>query len=143
MFALILSLFIEEPFKPSLQYESSIIIERTILLSEPLPEPPQASPVIVVEEVEEYNVLCECVATARIYSSFNIPYKDAVDIQPQGTPVVGGLILLQYGDVSHVGVIMSFEEDGFKIYEGNYIPCQFSERIIKYNSSFIRGFWSE
>ena len=141
MFALLFSLFIEEPPKPSFQYESPIIIEQYI--PEPLPEPPPAPPVIVVEEVVAESDLCSCVRTARKYSPFNIPYKDAVDIQPQGTPVIGGLILLEYTNVSHVAVIMSFEEDGFKIYEGNYIPCQFSERIIKYNSSFIRGFWSE
>lgn len=138
MFALLLSFFIEEPPKPSFQYESPIIIEQYIP-----PEPPPAPPVIVEEEVVAESYLCFCVRTARKYSPFNVPYLDAKDIQPQGTPVIGGLILLEYTNVSHVAVIMSFEADGFRIYEGNYIPCKFSERIIKYNSSSIRGFWSE
>ena len=68
---------------------------------------------------------------------------DAVYFQqfPTRTPVINGIVMLQYGEVSHIAVIKGFRKDGFLISEGNYKPCELTTRILPYNSDKIRGFW--
>ena len=88
------------------------------------------------------EILCSCVKYARSIG-VKIPYgTNASDIPNQGTPVIGGLILLEYEGYSHVAVIQEFTDKGFKVKESNFQPCLKTERVISYEDIFIRGFHS-
>ena len=85
---------------------------------------------------------CYCVTSAR-NEGVDIPKVDsASDLIPNSEPRVGGLVLFQYEDVSHVAVIKDFVDEGMKVVEGNYKPCEKTERVVAWNDPFIRGFWS-
>lgn len=84
---------------------------------------------------------CSCVKTARELRP-DLPLLDAKDIQPNGPPVIGGAVLFQYTNNSHVAIIKEFLPDSFLIYEGNYKPCATGTREIQWNDKFIKGFWN-
>lgn len=85
---------------------------------------------------------CSCIKTAR-QQGVDIPIgTNAEDFEPNSKPEIGGLILLSYPKVDHVAVILSFEKEGFLVYEGNFKKCIQRERIIYYIDPFIRGFWT-
>lgn len=87
-------------------------------------------------------VECSCIRTARA-EGVDIPYlTNAEDLNPNSPPVIGGLILLKYGDVYHVAKILEFTDVGFRVVEGNMTPCVKEKRIIYYIDPFIRGFWN-
>jgi hypothetical protein len=56
-------------------------------------------------------------------------------------PRVGGLAIMQYSD-KHIGVVTSVTDEGFWIKEANYEPFKITKRLIKWNDSHIRGYWS-
>lgn len=84
-------------------------------------------------------VYCSCVRTARSLGA-KIPFKDAVDIEANSMPVVGGGVLFSYEDYDHVAKIVALLKDGMMIQEGNFRRCQYTERFIRYDDKFIRGF---
>jgi len=85
---------------------------------------------------------CSCVQGARRLGA-DIPLIDAKWFQlfPSQMPVVGGIVLLQYGDVWHVARISELLEEGVRIEEYNYRKCQYTTRIIKWDDEHLRGFW--
>lgn len=105
-------------------------------------EPPsiEYSHPIVIEKVIEHPIYKSCILTARMYSSFTVPRSNAEDIKGNGPPVIGGLILLEYGNISHVAVIEGFE-GGLNIVEGNYMVNQMTRRTIDFNDENIAGFY--
>jgi len=130
MLSFLLLLFVEP--EQVIQYDSPVVINVPL---KPVQGPQQ-------EVKEEYNVLCECVATARIYSKFELPRQHAYQFKPNSVPTVGGLVLMRYGDLSHVAVIMAIMPGGIYVREGNYKKCEYSERFIQWDDSRIIGFWS-
>ena len=89
------------------------------------------------------STFCSCVRTAQ-YLGAKLPMVDAQYFQQfkRTMPTLNGLVLLQYGKVSHVAVIKGFKENGIVVSEGNYKKCAITTRIIDYNNPNIRGFWS-
>lgn len=96
---------------------------------------------VEIPEVEPESTWCSCVKTARLYVP-ETPRADAKDIENNSPPTVGGLALLQYGDVAHVAAIVQIMPGGIYVKEGNKVRCQKTERFIPFNSKEIRGFWS-
>lgn len=85
---------------------------------------------------------CSCIRTARAEGT-QIPYgTDAKDLIPNSPPAINGLIIFQYGEISHVAKILSFTSTGFFVVEGNRNLCLREKRIVRYDDPFIIGFWS-
>jgi len=100
--------------------------------------------IVEVVEVEEvYSPYDSCIHTARLLG-VDIPLLgengSAKDLEPNSPPTLEGLILFSYKDIDHVAVILSFEENGFWVGEGNRIAGEYSERLVHYIDPFIRGF---
>lgn len=108
--------------------------------------PPQVVVEVVLEEpiVEEVDeILCSCIKYARSIG-VNLPYNtNASDVVANSRPTIGGLVLLDYGNIEHVAIIQEFTDTGFKVKESNYRKCKETERIIQFDSPFIRGFYSD
>lgn len=84
---------------------------------------------------------CSCVKGAR-HHGLNVPPADARDLVPNFSPIIGGGILLEYPNASHIAVITGFTDEGFEIVEWNYEPCEETRRVIAFNDHRIRGFVS-
>lgn len=84
---------------------------------------------------------CSCVKYARSLVP-ELPPGDASQLAPNGPPVVGGIAIMHYGSLYHLGVILSLQEGGFTVTEGNYKRCRKTERFIEWDSREIVGFWS-
>lgn len=86
------------------------------------------------------DVECSCVRFARSQGA-ELPYGvDAKDLVPNSEPEVGGVIILQYKE-THVAYIEEISEEGYHIREGNYRPCEITERVIPVDDHRIVGFW--
>jgi len=122
------------------------------LFTQPMVQPPLVIEQVVEESIQEpiesiqelpVSIYCSCVQTARSLTHMAVPHLNADAIKPNSTPVIGGLVLLKYGEVSHVAVIKYFIGTGIYVYEGNKDKCQYSERFINLNDENIIGFWAE
>lgn len=60
---------------------------------------------------------------------------------PNSFPVVGGVVLLTYGDIEHIAYIQFIMLGGMWIGEGNYKSNQYTERFISFDDKHIRGFY--
>ena len=81
-----------------------------------------------------------------MYATTSVPTLDAkwwplLSYATRSTPVLGGIVLLQYGDVWHVATITKWTEYGFQVIEGNYRECEQTTREIVWNDKAIRGFF--
>lgn len=132
----------------------SLAILPLLVPSEPIVYKAQASTPIelekVIEEVEDERD-CSCIAGAREYG-VDIPYNtNASDLEPNSTPVVGGLVLLRYYNSEtdewtyHVAVNIELDEE-LLVYEENFDNpeggCRQGYRSIAWDSDEIRGFWT-
>ena len=84
---------------------------------------------------------CECVRYLR--EVLDVPIRgNAQDILPNvDIPIVGGVVLLEYGDYSHAAQIQYLLPKCMYVKQGNKISCQATEECIPYDSENIRGFW--
>lgn len=92
---------------------------------------------------------CSCIVGAREYG-VDIPYNtNADDLEPNGIPEIGGLILLSYSKSYHVAVNVEFGEDGILVYEENFNNpeggCRKGFRLISWEEvgENARGFWTK
>ena len=85
------------------------------------------------------TIFCSCVLTAR-YLGAPLPYGDAHSLIPNATPIVGGVVILRYGNTYHVAYITKLD-DYIHIAEGNFIHCEYTERTIPFSDKHIVGFW--
>lgn len=99
-----------------------------------------AEPTVYTPEEEKARPECNCILGAQHFSPFKIPFKDASKFVGNSTPVIGGVIILEY-NVWHVAVVTGFAEKGFSIVEWNYRKCEETRRIVGYNDPHIRGFY--
>ena len=104
-----------------------------------------------VVEKEEDVKKCSCITGAREYG-VDIPYNtNAIDLESNGTPIVGGLVLLEYYNseidewIYHVAVNVELGAD-LLIYEENFDnpegECRQGYRNIAWDDTAIRGFWT-
>lgn len=90
---------------------------------------------------------CECVAQLREWG-LPMPRLDAVDLQPNSTPYVGGVILFKYWNeeqqawIYHAALIVDITENHFIIKEGNYKRCRVTRREIAFDDPDLRGFFN-
>lgn len=111
-------------------------VRKEIVIEEPEP----AIPLEVVEPPKEkYNVNCFCVSYLRQFIP-ELPRQDAKDFVNNDTPAVGRLALFKYNKINHIALITSLESKGFWVKEANYIPCEKSERFIRWDDKAISGF---
>jgi len=125
---------------PTVLIPVRIVLAQTVLQVEPVIVEPE---VVIEQEPEEPKnfIACSCIKTARS-EGVDIPIgTNAVDLKPNSRPVIGGLILLKYENVSHVAVIKEFTNSGFLVVEGNFNECQREEREIYFIDPFIIGFY--
>lgn len=114
------------------------IVDAPIAQAQTLSKEDVASSTVKVATNSQY---CSCVSTARNLG-VDIPLNmNASDFKPNSTPVINGLVILQYPKAWHVAVITGFTDDGFSVVEGNYKPCQKDTRVLKWNDPHIVGFW--
>lgn len=118
-----------------------------------LSTPPEPTPIVhsvddkltASDAVSVSSDACSCVKTASKYATSDVPIQDADKFIPNSTPIVGGLVLMEYDHtdyvVHHVAVIEQITPDGFLIVEGNYKPCEETRRFIPFDYSRLRGFW--
>lgn len=62
-------------------------------------------------------------------------------VVPNSVPIVGGVVIMQYGDLPHVAYIKALETDGILVSEANYHHCQFDTRLIRWDDPHIVGFF--
>jgi len=119
--------------KAEVLYYQQEIPKNNIIKQEPEKEP----------EIKVGNkIYCSCIKTARA-EGVDIPYNtNAEDFIANSVPQVGGLVLMEYGLISHVAVIVKFINEGIIIREGNKIHCEKTERLIPYSYYAIKGFWN-
>ncbi len=131
---------------PEAHYEETMLVS-TSTIPEELPDPP---PVIATTTPVKKKIVdqtaCSCVRVAR-EAGLNIPLIDAKDLKSNSVPVPGGGVLLRYPDkknpkkwIDHVAYILELRKDGMWVYEGNFLACKKSYRLIRYDDKFIRGF---
>jgi len=92
--------------------------------------------------LEEYDVRCYCVAYLREVKE--IPIRgNAEDIIPNvDHPLVGGVVLINYGGIAHAGLIQAILPSGAIYMESaNRLPCQVTNDVISQDDPRIRGFW--
>lgn len=100
-----------------------------------------SEPLVMIQEPLDDKFFC--VRGARKYSYMNIPRQNADQFEHNSAPIVGGLVLLRYGSVSHVGVNTKVTNGGVQIIEWNYEAGKETERFIPYDDKALVGFWSE
>jgi len=127
--------------------ESSLVtISHTVVTTNPAGDLVPYQPTETLSSSDE-GVFCSCVRSAR-YLGVNVPLIDAIDLQPNGPPQVGGVVLLNYlnsdGEVvGHMAKIEGLLPKGMAIREGNKKRCLETSRFIFYSDPAIRGFWHE
>lgn len=94
------------------------------------------------EEIDEESIYCQCLKTSRSLGA-NLPYINADQLNKNGTPTQGGVVILKYGDVYHTAYIQFILKGGLWVQEGNYVRCKKTERFISWDDPNIIGFWSE
>ena len=102
---------------------------------------------IVLPEAKVDPTYCSCVTYLR---SLGVPMPltvDAIYYQsfPRGTPKVGGIIVMKYGDSIdqyHVALITSLNEGSVTVDEANYHHCEKDTRDIGFDDPHILFFWT-
>lgn len=134
---------------PEARYEETMLVS-TSTIPEEVPEPPVIATTTIATTTPKKKVVdpvaCSCIRTAR-EAGLNIPLVDAKDLKPNSIPSIGGGILLRYPDkknpkkfIDHVAYILELRPDGIWVYEGNFIACKKSYRLILYSDPYITGF---
>ena len=87
---------------------------------------------------------CSCVSTVRLKVP-SFPHLDAkwfVNF-PKTTPAAGTVAIFMYPTTFHVAYVLSVENDGYWVFEGNWEPCKIAKRFIPWdNDPHLVGFWS-
>lgn len=106
---------------------------------------------LAVEENEEPEVVhtdpgfsIECYCVWWIRESKGVPIRgNAYAIEPNVDHAIpGGVVLLEYENVSHAAYIKAILPNGsLYIEEANYEPCEVTERVIDPDEYNIRGYW--
>lgn len=92
---------------------------------------------------EYYWTVCSCMAFARVKGA-RLPRGNASDLVPNSEePRVGGVVLLEYSQQSHVAYVERVTIEGIEIIESNFEPCKITRRTIKHDDPNIKGFWGE
>lgn len=85
--------------------------------------------------------LCSCVRYASNFLNLP-PINNPGELKPNTPPVLGAGVLLNYSiGGSHLGVLIGWTENGFKISEANFNRCKKTTREIKWNDTHLRGFY--
>lgn len=94
-----------------------------------------------IEKKQEYvYVVCNCWALVKTLIP-NLPMTK--DIIPNiNKPVVGSVLIAQYGALRHYAIVEKVEGDTFTIYESNFHPCLTGNRTLNINDPHIIGFMS-
>ena len=108
------------------------------------PRRPKIAPRATFYPIKGYDP-CSCVSGAKY--ALGIPQSEvwgnANQIKSNSVlPLTRSLILLNEGELGHVGVILNATEDHITFEEYNAIPCQKSVRQVPRNYPLIRGFKS-
>lgn len=85
--------------------------------------------------------LCSCVRYASNFINLP-PIRTPAELKPNSPPALGAGVLLDYTiGGSHLGVLIGWTENGFKISESNFNRCKKTIREIKWNDTHLRGFY--
>lgn len=116
----------------------SLLNSTTNVTYQPVTAQAQATPQMRVDDT-----FCSCIKTAR-YLGVPIPLgTNAEDLQPNGTPNVGDLLLFKYKVLYHIAVVVerNDKEEYYLVKEGNYEKCQMTTRKVLFSDPAIRGGW--
>jgi hypothetical protein len=85
--------------------------------------------------------ICNCIAEVKNLGA-KVPFKDK--LEPNSiVPRVGGVVIMQYGELKHLAYVTSVEEDGIHIKEANYKRCERGTRVLEFLDKHILGFWKQ
>lgn len=92
------------------------------------------------EATEAINPLCSCVSTAKQVFP-EIPLIDAIDYPLNGTQENGEIVIIKYPNTYHIAPY-KVGTSTLKLYnEGNFEPCQKTEREIPIDDPKIVGYF--
>jgi hypothetical protein len=86
---------------------------------------------------------CSCVSYMRLFTKFP-KIRTPDDLSGNTIPFIGSLVLLNYGELPHIGVLTAFTADGFRMRHRALIngDCFTGVSAIKWNDARIRGFYT-
>ena len=90
---------------------------------------------------EKYNP-CSCISYAKWKLGLpqSVYWGNAWEIKSTSSqPYVGGLVITEEAK-GHIGVVLGVNDGSVTITEANFVKCQVTERTIRIDSPFIKGF---
>ena len=96
----------------------------------------------VIEPVEVANPNCSCVQTVRSKVP-DLPKGNAVDFIPNSNMKDGNVLILKYGEVTHIAYKEEIVFEGIVVYEGNFDKCVVGNRLITWGelTEHLIGFY--
>jgi hypothetical protein len=93
---------------------------------------------------ESAHTICNCRSeVSRLLAKLGTVLPKGEIIPNNLYPKVGGVIILQYGNLKHYAYVEKVGADGIHIAEANFIKCARSKRIIDFNDPHILGYWDD
>ncbi len=130
----------------NISYEQESVTNPTAIYSQP--DPADVKAILLAAEVAKKVKIragdfCSCVTFVKgltgiqkvVGAARNWPINSKI-------PTVGGVVVLNESNSGHVAYITAVGEDSFTVVEANYSPCRKTQRIISFENSDIKGFWS-
>lgn len=96
-----------------------------------------STPAVVLPEPDPTSCNCWSYLQTRIK---DLPLMNQV--KPNSTPVVGGVVILDYHGVPHVAYIEALEDDGVLVSESNYKHCTYDKRVISWTDKALVGYYT-
>lgn len=81
---------------------------------------------------------CNCYTYTR---SFFKSFPKMADIQPNSTPVAGGVAIMTYKGKRHIAYIKSVKGGVLSLLEANYNPCEIAPRELSVDDKAYVGTW--
>ena len=95
-------------------------------------------------QAEEWTLdNCSCVSYMRLFTKFP-KIRTPDDLSGNTIPFIGSLVLLNYGELPHIGVLTAFTADGFRMRHRALIngDCFTGVSEILWGDKRIRGFYT-
>lgn len=123
-------------------YDEARITNPTLVYS--TPDYKSVSEWIAEDKSNSINYgFCSCVIFVKRLTGYDKVVGEAKNWPTNSEiPSIGGVVVLDEGNVGHVAYITSVNGDSFTISEANYIICQRSSRTLNISDKSIMGFWN-
>ncbi len=97
---------------------------------------------VLYQAWEAKRNFCSCVQFAKELTGYDKVVGAAKNWPINATiPSVGGVVILNEGNVGHIAFITSIGLNSFTIVEANYQSCRKTTRTLLLTNPDIRGYW--